>query len=544
MDPRRLKPTIDRAFCEGMNRIVFHTFTHSPASAGKPGNEYFAGTHFNPNITWWKEAPAYTAYISRCQLMLQQGSFVADVCFYYGNNVPNQVHLKRIIPSLGEGYDNDVLDTRILLDSTYVKNHRIYLKSGMHYEVLVMPDRTAMPLDVLKKIRSLIRAGATVISPKPVRSTGLSGYPASDSEVKRIAGEIWGAATNPGERTLGQGKIVWGKSIRQVLAARGIRPDVLAEGKKQLQDYDYIHRHYGAYDIYFLCNWRDTAQWFTADFRVKDGAPSFWYPGNGNIIPQPVFTPYPDYTSVPVYLPAHGSVFVVFKKTKNLHPIDRVSRGDRILYPFKPGRGDTLNTFVPLAGNRLQTDGPGTYVLHFTDGSQKTLSVPATPASIPLKGPWKVSFDTAWGGPGMVTFDKLISWSQSKQKEIRFYSGTAVYRKQFQLNAGDLGHQHRIILDLGTLYNLAEVIINGKSAGVLWKDPFSCDITPYVKPGINKLEIKVVNLWPNRIIGDQSLPPAGRYTHTNVIKFKAGYPLLPSGLLGPVVIRFRPVISL
>jgi RNA polymerase sigma factor (sigma-70 family) len=163
---------------------------------------------------------------------------------------------------------------------------------------------------------------------------------------------------------------------------------------------------------------------------------------------------------------------------------------------------------------------------------------------IPLKGSWKVSFDTAWGGPGMVTFDKLISWPQSKQKEIRFYSGTAVYRKQFQLNAGDLGHQHRIILDLGTLYNLAEVIINRKSAGALCKDPFSCDITPNVKSGINKLEIKVVNLWPNRIIGDQSLPPARRYTHTNVIKFKAGYPLLPSGLLGPVVIRFRPVISL
>ena len=110
--PFELKDVVDHAFCQGLTRVMFHTFTHSPADAGKPGNEYFAGTHFNPNITWWKQADAWTSYITRCQFLLQQGLFVGDVCYYYGEGAPNYVPAKRrMSPVLPAGYDHDVIDT-------------------------------------------------------------------------------------------------------------------------------------------------------------------------------------------------------------------------------------------------------------------------------------------------------------------------------------------------------------------------------------------------------------------------------------------------
>lgn len=544
MDPFHLKPTIDRVFCEGMNRLVFHTFTHSPDSVGKPGYEYFAGTHFNPNITWWEMAPAYTKYVARCQELLQQGSFIGDVCFYYGDNVPNQVHLKRIDPSLGEGYDYDFVDTRILLDSMYVKDHRIFLNDGMHYEVLVLPDRQAIPLPVLKKIRQLVHDGATVIGPRPEHSVGLSGYPQAEREVKKIASEIWGELDGKTrtENDYHKGKIVWGKTIRQVLAERKVIPDFTAEGKKQLQDVDYIHRRFGDDDIYFVCNWRDRAQWFTADFRVTGKAPALWHPDNGNIFAQKVYSRHDGYTSVPLYLPAYGSVFVVFRTSHDEKHIESIQRDGKQVYPFQQANAGDIPYFVPTAGNKLAMSEAGNYSLHFSDNSEREISIPSLPADS-IKGAWKVAFDTAWGGPASTTFGQLVSWPESADVGIKYYSGTAVYRNTFDLEAGELNDHTQIRLNLGTVFNLASVKVNGHDAGILWKEPFSLDISAYAKQGVNTLEIKVVNLWPNRLIGDQSLPPARRYTHTNVIKFTKDDPLRPSGLLGPVTIEFKPLIS-
>lgn len=544
MDPVHLKPTIDRAFCEGMNRIVFHTFTHSPESVGKPGYEYFAGTHFNPNITWWKQAPAYVNYITRCQFMLQQGAFVGDVCFYYGDNVPAQVHLKRIDPSLGEGYDYDWIDTQILLDSMNVKNNRIYLNNGMHYEVLVLPDQTTIPLPVLNKIKQLVNDGATVIGPRPESSAGLSGYPAANTAVEKTGDELWGNIDGKivTSHRYGKGEVIWGKTIRAVLHERGVIPDFIAEGKKQLQDVDYIHRHYKDYDIYFVCNLRDTAQWFTADFRATDESPSLWFPDDGKIIPQQVFTTHDTYTSLPLYLPSHGSVFVVFKSDHENPHIDTIQYNNKIIYPFKPDEKEDSLYFVSMGGNNLMVNRTGRYILHSSDDRLKQIAV-SVPVPDTIKGRWEVHFDTAWGGPGNVTFGKLISWTKSADKGIKYYSGTAVYKNTFKLRAGEINKNCLIQLDLGILYNVATVKINGQYAGILWKKPFTVDASPYVKEGINNIEIKVVNLWPNRIIGDQFLPPGKRYTHTNVIKFTKDYPLPSSGLLGPVVIEYKPLIS-
>lgn len=168
-----------------------------------------------------------------------------------------------------------------------------------------------------------------------------------------------------------------------------------------------------------------------------------------------------------------------------------------------------------------------------------------------LTGPWTVRFDTKWGGPESVEFAQLVDWTRRPEEGVKYYSGKATYEKTFVFNA-ELDETHppdpsrvetvrpSILLDLGEVRYVAEVRLNGENLGVLWTRPFVVDITDSVKAGENKLEIDVVNLWPNRLIGDSKLPPEKRYTVTNVQKFYAGdKPLLPSGLLGPVEISCR-----
>jgi hypothetical protein len=151
-----------------------------------------------------------------------------------------------------------------------------------------------------------------------------------------------------------------------------------------------------------------------------------------------------------------------------------------------------------------------------------------------LSGPWEVAFDPKWGGPEHVTFDTLKDWSKRAEDGIRFYSGTAVYRKTFDAPKGSRGQ--RMYLDLGVVKNLARVRLNGRDLGVVWCAPWRVDITDALRADPNQLEIAVANLWPNRLIGDQSLPEPKRLTWTTWNPFTKDSPLLESGLLGPVTL--------
>ena len=151
-----------------------------------------------------------------------------------------------------------------------------------------------------------------------------------------------------------------------------------------------------------------------------------------------------------------------------------------------------------------------------------------------LDGSWTVDFDPAWGGEKSVAFDTLKSWTERPETGIRFYAGTAVYRKTFKVPGATLSSGKKLLLDLGDVREMAGVRLNGKEVGVLWTPPFRADISGAVRAGENQLEVEVVNNWPNRLIGDAGLPPEQRRTRTNVKKFTADSPLIVSGLLGPV----------
>jgi hypothetical protein len=486
--PGDLKATADIAFCEGINRFVHHTSTSSRPEDGKPGYEYFAGTHFNPNITWWEQAGAWTDYISRSQWLLSQGLFVADVLYYNGDGAPNLVEPKHVDPALGKGYDYDVCNAEVLLTRLTVKEGRIVLPDGMSYRLLALPDRKSMPVEILAKIKELVEAGATVIGPRPESDPGLRNYPQSDEKIKAMAGELWGPSGGKTlkQRKVGKGHIVWGKSLREVLGERGVRPDFEYVSENKDAFLDFIHRRTDKADIYMVVNRNEHPERVNCSFRIEGKLPELWDPVGGTTLAATVFEQKQGRTIVPLELASHGSIFVVFQKP----------------------------TSERFSGN-MKAPFPKRSIVQKLDNS------------------WQIQFDPEWGPAEPVTFDSLISWTEHDDPLIKYFSGQATYKMTFDL-AGGSPKNARLWLDLGQPKNLAAVRLNGKNLGVVWTPPYRVDITDAVLTKGNRLEIDVVNLWPNRLIGDAALPPEKRRTRTNVSIFKKDTPLLPSGLLGPV----------
>jgi len=473
-----LKPSFDKACCEGLNRLFWHEFVCSPAEQGMPGIQYFAGTHLNPNVTWWEKSGPFFRYINRCQFMLQQGLFVADVCYYYGDHVPNFAQHKRTDPAhVLPGYDYDVITEEALLKRASVEDGRIVLPDGMSYRVLVLRDHRAISLPVLRKVSELVEAGATVVGPKPAEAMSLQH---SDAEVKEIADALWD-----------RGRVVADKTAREVLLAAGVKPDFELTGGDAETDLDTIHRRDGEADVYFVANRGKRTENVTCTFRVAGKAPELWDAVSGARRFAAAYAEADGRTSLPLQLPPCGSRFVVFRQPAPKHPA-------------------TAETNV-------------------------------TPCSMlsELDGPWQVTFDPNWGGPGTVEFRDLVSWTEREEPGIKFYSGTAVYRKAFDgpENSRFLPESQRLWLDLGNVRELAEVKVNGRSCGIVWSPPFRVDVTGAVKPGVNQLEIEVVNFWPNRIIGDDALPPEQRVTRTNIRKLTKDTELMESRLFGPVTLQ-------
>lgn len=529
-----MKPTLDRVYCEGLNRFVVHTFTHSPKNAGIPGNEYFAGTHFNQNVTWWEQVPAFFTWNARNSFMLSQGLFVGDVCFYYGDNVPNQVPLKHTVNGLGEGYDYDVCNTEVLLTRMTAHNGKIWLPDGMSYEVLVLPDRKGITPEVLLKIEELVLNGATIIGSKPDTFVGLRNKKDAEFVVRQKADAVWGNVDGISvyENKYGKGKVVWGKAVREVLQEKGILPDFEYKSKKKNAFIDYIHRKTGETDIYYVVNRNEQPEYLIATFRIDGRVPERWNPETGEITPLTLYTSQDSQVSIPLFLEPFGSTFIVFREKVTGDYLNALYKDGEMLFPYLPK--DTFETipFVTTSQGELVFMNPGNYVLKNKKQNLPSLSVsPAKKKE--FKNLWEIQFNDKWGRSEKIEWDTLRLWNEQTIPQIKYYSGTAIYENSIMVDKDELSKKH-VYLDLGKLYNIAEVWINGVNAGVWWQPPFKKDITRYLVAGENQLQIKVVNLWPNRLIGDQFLPEEGRTTKTNVIKFTKDVSLFPSGLLGPV----------
>jgi len=492
--PFELKGIADRAFCGGANHFTFHTAAHNPSATDRPGWVYHAGTHMNPSIAWWPKAKPWIDYLSRCSYLLQQGVFVADVCYYYGDQGFNFVGPKHIDPSLGYGYDYDVTNAEVLLTRMSVKGGKIMLPDGVSYELLVLPEREDIDLDVLKKIEQMVKAGATVVGPRPTRSNGLVNAAERDAEVRKIAERLWGpcdAATTQ-EHTCGKGKVVWGKPLREVLQSRRVGPD-FSFASRHAPDYeiDYIHRRTEDADIYFVSNRTEHSQSPSCTFRIAGRVPQLWMPDTGEILACDFTRDAEGNARVRLSLSPHGSVFVVFRDVDDL-----AQTADA---PTAPEQGQRI------------------------------------------AGPWRLEFPPGWGAPATKTLDRLVSWTGVEDDGVRYFSGVATYRTEFDLSEAQCRAGKRLWLDVGRVRFVAEVYLNGESCGIVWKPPYRVEITNAAKPGANELVVEVANTWSNRLVGD-ARTEGKDYCRTNIAKSLTwsvpwkDTPLLESGLLGPVTL--------
>ena len=522
--PASLKDLGDWAFAAGVNEIFFHTYAHQPLGPDyKPGFTLGPhGVYWNRNQTWWPMVDAYHLYLARCSEILREGTAVSDVLYLSPEGAPH-IFLppESALEGTGfykdkKGYGFDGCSPRMLIERAEVKDGLIAFPGGTSYRVMALPQVQTMTPALLKKIRDLVKAGATIVGNPPLKSPSLVGYPACDEEVQNLSKELWGGLEAPAEitkRPYGQGAIHWGGALSPankpplfpaydltaaVLKSMGVVEDFTATGPVR-----YGHRRTADRDIYFVSNRTGAPIKADCRFRVAKGNPELWNPVTGERRALPQFERQDGTTTIPMEFDAFQSFFVVFSKGE----VSALANGKN--FP----------EVVPVQE---------------------------------ISGAWEVSFDPKWGGPENVTFDLLQDWTQRPETGIKYYSGIATYRKTFPVSALP-SPVSKIYLDLGVVHDMARVKLNGKDLGVVWCAPWRVEITDALKPSENQLEIEVANRWPNRMIGDKQpadanarevqAPPGflggqkiktGRYTYCTHEPYKADSPLLPSGLIGPV----------
>jgi len=455
------KPTFDHEACAGLNLTYWTEFTCSPASAGIPGQELFAGTHLNPQVTWAGMAQGIIGYMNRCQALLQRGLPVSDVLVYVGDHAPNVPGRKQAAPTgILPGFDFDWCNEDALLNRITAKDGLLVLPDGVSYRALVLPDHRIISLPVARRLREFVKAGVAITGPKPVRTASLSGWPQSEAELRTIANQLWS-----------EGRIATNTTAAALLARHGIAPDVeWSRGKL-----DWIHRRDGDADIYFICNQEKAPINTEVTFRMGGRQPEFWNPLTGEQSDTEAFTQENGRTHIPISFDPYGSVFVVFRKN---------------IAPFAKGAAKD---------NELKVTSPEE-----------------------IAGPWTVAFDPAWGGPAFVTFATLSDWTQHPDAGIRNYSGTATYRTTFSKPNGngpfllDLGN----VAEMAQVR-----VNDKELGRVIWTPPYRIALPADLKPTGNQLEIRVANTWWNRLLADQTLPKERRLTRTNVTPKPGGKPL-------------------
>jgi hypothetical protein len=484
--PELLKPIADHLMACGLNRFVIHTSVHQPLMNKLPGFSLGPfGQWFTRNETWADQAIAWTTYLSRSCYMLQQGKFVADVAYYYGEDNNITVMFSKMrggdLPPVPEGYNYDFVNADALVNLLNVKNGELVTPAGMSYRLLALdPNSRYMTLPVLRKIRDIVMEGAIVCGPEPIMNPSLSG---DTNEYNSIMKQLW--QKEKGEITLGKGKIYAGYSVKEALDAMKISQDFTYTRPEEDSKMFYVHRRVKDTDIYWVNNRQQRVEDLEATFRVDGKEAEIWHPETSKI-EQSSFTITNGTTKVPLHLQSNDAIFVVFRnKTKQ-------------------------NEKIISAINEVEL---------------------AT-----LEGPWTVKFQEKRGAPAEATFETLSPWNENKDNGIKYFSGTGTYIKTFSAPIEWSKDGGELWIDLGGVKDLAEIVINGRSMGIVWKTPFRADITRAVHQGENKLEIRVTNLWVNRLIGDRQPDTKEKVTYTITEPYRADSPLKTSGLLGPVKI--------
>ncbi len=474
--PNDLKRIMDLEFVTGVNRPVVHTSVHVPVDGKKPGLSLFIfGQYFNRNESWAEMAKPWVDNMARNAYMLQQGRYAADVAYFFGEEAPlTGLYGDKEVADAPRHYGYDFVNPDVVTNMLSVEGGDLVAKSGARYKLLYLGGSSSrMTVPMLRRLAVLAESGATIVGQAP---TGTPSQGDDPAEFKALVGKLWGGGT-------GKGRVIAGSDVEAALATLGVKADFRYTGGSTDSDIPFLHRKLADGDSYFLVNRKDQPEKIEARFRVTGKVPELWHAetGKSEAVSYRIAG---GETIVPLALAAEESVHVVFRK---------------------PATSDAL-TVAPVAPVALAT----------------------------LGGPWTVAFQPDRSAPASTVMRKLAPLNEHSDPGIKYFSGEATYTTQFATPRNWRVGQP-LWLDLGEVKELAEVTVNGKNVGSVWHAPFRLDIGGTLQVGNNKLEIKVANLWVNRLIGDAQ-PGAKKITFTAMPTYRADAPLRPSGLIGPVTL--------
>ncbi|MGB3628495.1 MAG: glycosyl hydrolase, partial [Terracidiphilus sp.] len=493
-----LQPTFDTALTEGLNRLYWHEFTSSSAKYGLPGEEYFAGTHLNPQVTWWQQAAPFVLAFNRAQFLMQQGGPVSDLLYFYGDQVPGFVRLRDDDPAhVLPGYDYDVVDEDALLHRLKFEGPGLRTPEGLQYRALALPHSRSLSYASLKWVQGFVKQGGVIVGQKPSGPLGL--IPDDEKkEYKHIVKAMWaGCDGNSSVAHFGLGTIYCTSDSRSALTAMGVAPDFTfrlneAETSSGEPAFEYVHRRTQNADIYFVRNTWPRELEATLLFRVAGREPELWSADDDVTTPALVYRVAGDgRTEIPLTFPARGSVFIIFQRPSARHLVALEKEGSPLFPSIDKGAG------VFSVGDRgFVAKDAGTYVATDSEGKKQTII--AQPADVHASASlnWTLSFPAGWGAPLSVPWDHFTSWTESTDPGIRYFSGTATYHAKYQLAKSIAGAGSELWLELGQVREIATVTLNGKRVNTVWREPFAARIDPFLHVGENIIEIKVSNLWP------------------------------------------------
>jgi hypothetical protein len=556
--PFALKALGDAAYAEGINSLVLHSYVHQPRTELAPGFTHGRyGTHFGRLNSWWPLAPAWIDYLQRCQLVLQHGHFAADILCLRDERL--KMEQRELLPAVLAGHKSDLISVSQLAWLDVNRDGALCAKSGAAYRALLLPETWIASTETLKQLARLKAAGAALSGPPPFA-------PATLEDTSGEGARAWRVAL---DAVFGDGQCA--RPLPETLAALGVTPDFRVKANENTEpgagaDLRFLHRTAADGDYYFITNQSGRAVSAEIDLRVGDRRPELWDPVSGKIADAPVYRVENNRTILPLMLGESDSVFVVFRKPRPA------------AWPvaiFREGAPAIAQPDYSQPGRALLAQA-GKHRVMFSDGRARTVVAPGG-ANIIAGGPWTVLFKSATRhSPRSITMDKLVPLEKHGDAEIRHFSGLAVYTTALEIPESALAASRRVFLNLGGVHDLAEITINGRSAGVCWKPPFTLDVTELARAGSNELKITVANRWVNRLIGDEQLPSdldygttgstlstlnalqkfpswwndrdgihrRARQTFSTWKHYTADSPLVPSGLAGPVTLEIRPALVL
>ncbi|MEJ5995000.1 glycosyl hydrolase [Pedobacter sp. Du54] len=555
--PGNMKTLMDRNFALGINKMVFHVFTHNPWVDQKPGMTLDGvGLYFQRDQTWWKQGKAWVDYAERAQSLLQEGKPVVDIAVFTGEELPRRSILPdRLVPilpgifgsavveaeakrlaNIGEplrskpagvnhsanmadpenwvnplnGYAYDSFNPDVLTTAT-VKNKEIVFESGATYKILIIsgklslnPNYQYLSYETVKKLLDLVKAGASIIvAEQPLYQTGLKQK--SKEEFDQVVNQIWGENFKTVKnrkletyvvKEIGLGKVYKAPFIPSDFSELGLSRDLMAHRKSNVQGSPPTYAE-GIAFTHRKANDKDI--YFIANQQDKERYVEFEFRID-NKIPVLYDAVYDRYMNVISH--KNGSLTSLTLKFAPHESVFVIFQDDIVLTDkIRKQNWINFKTLTDLSTN------------------------------------WEVKFDPAFGGPKEpLQFNTLVDWTKHADTTLNYYSGTAIYSKTFLL---DEAPKQKTWINLGNFSSIAEVKVNGVSYGVLWTPPFQLEISKALTKGENKITVAITNTWANRLIGDQKLPENKRLTKTTAPFRLAGKPLNPAGLFGPITLEIE-----